>query len=49
MKRLSLAASATACALSLMSGTAAAQDIRIAHIYSKTGPLEAYEIGRAHV
>ena len=42
MKRLSLAASAAACALSLMSGTAAAQDIRIAHIYSKTGPLEAY-------
>ena len=42
MKRLSLAASAAACALSLMSGAATAQDIRIAHIYSKTGPLEAY-------
>jgi branched-chain amino acid transport system substrate-binding protein len=29
-------------ALSLCSGTAVAQDIKIAHVYDKTGPLEAY-------
>ncbi|NLD69086.1 MAG: ABC transporter substrate-binding protein, partial [Limnobacter sp.] len=26
----------------LLSGAAAAKDVKIAHIYSKTGPLEAY-------
>jgi len=30
------------CVLSLCSGGAAAQNIKIAHVYDKTGPLEAY-------
>ena len=29
-------------ALALCAGVAAAQDIKIAHVYDKTGPLEAY-------
>ena len=32
----------TGVALALAAGIAAAQDIRIAHVYDKTGPLEAY-------
>ena len=39
MKPFTLAA---ACAIALTFGAVSAQDIRIAHIYSKTGPLEAY-------
>ena len=39
MKPFTLAA---ACAIALAFGAASAQDIKIAHIYSKTGPLEAY-------
>ncbi len=31
-----------ACALALGAGPARAQDIKIAHVYDKTGPLEAY-------
>ncbi|MBL8382126.1 MAG: substrate-binding domain-containing protein, partial [Burkholderiales bacterium] len=42
MKRLTLAASLLAAAIGVGAGCALAQDIRIAHIYSKTGPLEAY-------
>ncbi|TSA17772.1 MAG: ABC transporter permease, partial [Betaproteobacteria bacterium] len=30
------------CALALCAGFAFAQDIKIAHVYDKTGPLEAY-------
>jgi branched-chain amino acid transport system substrate-binding protein len=37
--RLSIIA---AFALALCAGTASAQDIKIAHVYGKTGPLEAY-------
>ena len=42
--RRSLLASAAVFALAAASGLSAAQaqDIRIAHVYSKTGPLEAY-------
>ena len=42
MKSFTLAAAAAACAFTLAPGATVAQDIRIAHIYSKTGPLEAY-------
>jgi branched-chain amino acid transport system substrate-binding protein len=40
--RLVLAVGAGFAALSLFSGSAVAQDIKIAHVYDKTGPLEAY-------
>ena len=40
--RYALALGASLAALSLFPGLAAAQDIKIAHIYSKTGALEAY-------
>ena len=36
------AALAVALAATLLAGTAAAKDIRIAHVYDKTGALEAY-------
>ena len=42
MKPFTLAAAAAACAFTLAPGATVAQDIKIAHIYSKTGPLEAY-------
>ena len=32
----------TLAALALCAGLASAQDIKIAHVYDKTGPLEAY-------
>ena len=42
MKRLKLAITAIAGLLTLSPGSSFAQEVRIAHIYSKTGPLEAY-------
>ena len=39
---MTLTRSAMAAALAMAAGFAAAQDIRIAHVYDKTGPLEAY-------
>ena len=42
MKRLKLAITAIAGLLTLSLGSSFAQEVRIAHIYSKTGPLEAY-------
>ena len=42
MKRLILAATVIAAACGITVTAAYAQEIRIAHIYSKTGPLEAY-------
>lgn len=47
-----LATGSVALALSLVAGAAFAQDIRIALLVGRTGPLEAYarqKIGRAHV
>ena len=40
--RIGPALCAAAAALALTAGTAAAQDIKIAHVYDKTGALEAY-------
>ena len=40
--RIALAATALSCALASPSILAQAKEIKIAHIYSKTGPLEAY-------
>ena len=42
MKRLKLAVTAIAGLLTLSLCNSFAQEVRIAHIYSKTGPLEAY-------
>ena len=42
MKHLNPAMAAAAGLFALMLGSACAQEVRIAHIYSKTGPLEAY-------
>ena len=42
MKRKSIALALAAGVLGAAAGMAHAQDIKIAHIYSKTGPLEAY-------
>ena len=42
MKPLKLAITAIAGLLTVLLGESFAQEIRIAHIYSKTGPLEAY-------
>ena len=42
MKNLNPAMAAAAGLFALMLGSACAQEVRIAHIYSKTGPLEAY-------
>ncbi len=42
MKHLKLAITAIAGLLTLSPGSSFAQEVRIAHIYSKTGPLEAY-------
>ena len=42
MKHLKPAMAAAAGLFALMLGSACAQEVRIAHIYSKTGPLEAY-------
>jgi len=40
--RIGPALCAAAAALALTAGTAAAQDVKIAHVYDKTGALEAY-------
>ena len=42
MKHLKPTMAAAAGLFALMLGSACAQEVRIAHIYSKTGPLEAY-------
>jgi len=42
MKTLKLAIAAVAGLLTVSLGSTVAQEVRIAHIYSKTGPLEAY-------
>ena len=42
MKTLKPAILATVGLFAFMLGSAGAQEVRIAHVYSKTGPLEAY-------